>query len=70
MGGFFGGGAPAPPPAPKPTPKPKPETRAGRQRRLAKQRHQRGGITEEGLFIISKLGKPVPAQNVEKPTLG
>jgi len=71
MGGFFSSPSPPPAPAPKPAPVAKaPETKSGRKRRLAKQRHQRGGISEDQLFVASKLGKPVPAQNVGKPMLG
>ena len=74
MGGFFS--SPSPSPAPRPAPvaaapvAKAPETKSGRKRRLAKQRHQRGGISEDQLFVVSKLGKPVPAQNVGKPMLG
>ena len=71
MGGFFSSPSPPPAPAPKPAPVAKaPETKSGRKRRLAKQRHQRGVISEDQLFVVSKLGKPVPAQNVGKPMLG
>ena len=71
MGGFFSSPSPPPAPAPKPAPVAKaPETKSGRKRRLAKQRHQRGGISEDQLFVVSKLGKPVPAQNVGKQMLG